>query len=965
MPLPFQKPESLYPRCSTYGCLTCTLNSAYSPSATYVPKHCFGLQSSPMTVFIASLFLPYTIDFQVTEPRHGQNGFVSSHANVDGPGSIIGHLPDTCYQNRLLGCLPLTPGATTEDEKVFKGYTWRLTDEIPIANDRLWHGPSEPRAIPWGHSRRFNQPKSKAIDPPTPSILSSQCPKQGSRRDLSLDGSQDRWGMEYHSSTRVSLSNADWVVKAAEQGHGGLQNAIHAAEKLSLLNDKMWVGTLGMPTDSLTDPTRTEIGETLQDVYDSLTVFVSDNEFEGHYTHFCRAVLWPALHYQTQESPRHTEYDDYSWVQYLKLNMAFAEKIIKHWKPGDKIWVHDYHLLVLPGLLRERLPQAEIGFFLHTPFPSSEIFRCLTPREELLDGLLGADLIGFQTEEYCSHFLHSCSRLRRLEASANKVHLNHRHVSVVNSPMGIDPSSLFKLRQSTEVKGWIHSIGHKYQGQYLIVARDRLDAPGGIKQKLLAYELFLKTYPAWREQVVLVQVMSSASEIPELEAHIFKIAMRINASFSTITHQPLVLVRQDISHLQFIALLSVADIFMATNLREGMNLSSHDFIHCQDGQLSFHQHGSLILSEFVGSASIFRGHKLLVNPWDYKQCAGAIKSALEMSPVERKLNWNFLLDCKSHYTALKWHMGLQDALTKAHEIQQIRQTAHLSPLSFEGLKKSYAAATARIFFLEEGAIFGPAFDIEKSLPSNKACTTLQALINDCKNILYIISNRSTEQLREVLEKLPCELGFITENGCFLQEPGSDIWIPFVPESAMKWRPGIRKMMEYFLERTEGSQIEERRCSLTFHYGDAFDHEVAARQASDLADQIDGTRGRADFHVVREATSVKVEPPHASLGNGRAATYVLDHLPNIQYPDFIFAAGGSRSGEALFRWANELAAAHIDSRFDKSEFEKMLHVTTITTSTRATEARSVLPPGCLLLDVLDELASFTSTGTETK
>ncbi|KAJ5834516.1 Trehalose-phosphatase [Penicillium robsamsonii] len=825
--------------------------------------------------------------------------------------------------------------------------------------------PVSPVPFLGGHSRRFNQPKSKATDPPTPSILSSRNPIQGSRRDLSLDGSQDRWGIKYYSSTRVSLSNADWVVKAAEQGHGGLQNAIHAAEKSSLLKDKMWVGTLGMPTDSLTHPTKMDIAETLQHVYDSLTVFVSDKEFEGHYTHFCRAVLWPAFHYQMQESPRHTEYDDYSWVQYLKLNMAFAETIIKHWKPGDRIWVHDYHLLLLPGFLRERLPQAEIGFFLHTPFPSSEIFRCLNPRKELLDGLLGANLIGFQTEEYCNHFLQSCSRLLRLEVSANKIHLNHRYVSAVSSPMGIDPSSLYTLRQSTEVKSWIHSIGHKYQGQYLIVARDRLDAPGGIKQKLLAYELFLKTYPTWRDQVVLVQVMSSASEIPEMEVQISKIAMRINATYSTITHQPLVLVQQDISHFQFIALLSVAHIFMATNLREGMNLTSHDFIHCQDGQLSFHQHGSLILSEFVGSASIFRGHKLLVNPWDYKQCADAIKSALEMSPAERKLNWNFLLDCKYSYTALKWHMRLQDALTEAHGIQQNRQTIDLSLLSLDDLKKAYLATTARIFFLEDGAIFGPAFGVEGSLPSNKVCATLQTLTNDPKNILYIISNQSIEQLQAALEKLPYELGFITENGCFLQEPESDLWTPFVPESAMKWRLGIKRMMEYFLERTEGSQIEERRCSLTFHYDGALNHEVAARQASELADQINGASGRADFHVVRETTSVKVEPPHASLGNGKAATYVLDHLPNIRYPEFLLAAGGSRSGEALFRWANDLAVAPTASRCDKYELGKTLHVTTVTTSTHATEARSMLPPGCSLLDFLDELASFTSNGEETK
>jgi trehalose 6-phosphate synthase/phosphatase len=454
--------------------------------------------------------------------------------------------------------------------------------------------------------------------------------------------------------------------------------------------------------------------------------------------------------------------------------------------------------------------------------------------------------------------------------------------------------------------------------------------------------------------------MSSASENPDLEAQISIIAMRINATYSTVTHQPLVLVQQDISHFQFIALLSVAHIFMATNLREGMNLTSHDFIHCQDGQLSSHQHGSLILSEFVGSASIFRGHKLLVNPWDYKQCADAIKSALEMSPAERKLNWDFLLDCKSPYTAIKWHTGLQEALTKAHEMQ-IHQTSQLAPLSPTDLKKSYRAARARMFFLEDSAIFGPAFVIEESLPSSKACETLRTLINDPKNTLYITSNRSTEQLQETLEKLPCELGFIAENGCFLQEPGSDSWVPFVPESALKWRSGIKKMMEYSHERTEGSRIKERRCSLTFHYDGALDREVAARQASELADRINSACGRADFHVVREAASVKVEPPHAALGNGRAATYILDHLPNIKYPEFLFAAGGSRSGEALFRWANELAVAPVASRFDKSELGKTLHVTTVTTSTHATEARSVLLSDYSLLDVLGELSSVTSNG----
>lgn len=394
----------------------------------------------------------------------------------------------------------MTPGATTEDEKIFKAYASQFASEISIADEPNGPGPSEPRAVPWGRSNKFNQPRSNATTHPQPSILN----RPTSRLDWTdgfVDGAPGRLATDQAESPRALLSAVDWAVKAAEQGHGGLLNAIHAAEEAGVLQSKMWVGTLGMPTDSLAELVRNVIDETLRDDYDSLTVFVSDNEFEGHYAHFCRSVLWPAFHYQMQESPRHTDYDDYSWKQYLRVNEAFANTIASRWKPGDRIWVHDYHLLCLPALLRARLPHAEIGFFLHTPFPSSEIFRCLNPREALLDGLLGADLIGFQTEEYRYHFLHSCSRIRRLEASVDGFQIGHRFVRVKKCPLGIDYKSLNLLRQSVEVKDWITSITNRYRGKHLIVARDRLDAPGGIKQKLLAYELFLKTYPKWRENV--------------------------------------------------------------------------------------------------------------------------------------------------------------------------------------------------------------------------------------------------------------------------------------------------------------------------------------------------------------------------------------------------------------------------------------------------------------------------------
>ncbi|KAJ5709333.1 glycosyltransferase family 20-domain-containing protein [Penicillium malachiteum] len=928
-----------------------------------------------MTVFIASLFLPYTIDFKSAGLKNGsarRRKSSPSYSAVDGSGPmpIIGRLADSRKPRQRSTSLELTPGATTEDEKIFKAYVSNFAGEIPIAEAPKGPGPNEPRAVPWGQSRKFNQPRSKATTHPQPSILSRPSSRQESKESAFLAGG----GVSLPpaptelGSPRALLSAEDWVVKAAEQGHGGLQNAIHAAEAAGILEDKMWVGTPGMPTDSLTDMTRSLIDETLRAEYESLTVFVGDSEFEGHYAHFCRSVLWPALHYQMQESPRHNEYDDYSWKQYLKVNEAFANTIANNWRPGDTIWVHDYHLLALPGLLRKKLPRARIGFFLHTAFPSSEIFRCLNSRDALLDGLLGADLIGFQTEEYCYHFIHSCSRLRRLEVSVDGVKVKDRFVYVKNYPLGIDYESLNVLRESVEVKDWILNIREKYKGKHLIVARDRLDAPGGIKQKLLAFELFLESYPKWRENVVLVQVASSASEIPELEAQVSKVAMRINSVYSNLTHSPLVLLKQDISYSQFLALLSVAEIYMATNLREGMNLTSHDFIHCQDGQLVSQKHGTLILSEFTGSASIFQGHELIVNPWDYKQCADAINLALEMSPEQRQQNWEFLLNRKAPYTAISWYSSLQSALIEAHSMQQSRHTHAVNPLHFDTLQASYEASHKRIFFLEDGATFTP----DKSHPSKEATDLIQALVLDPKNTVYLTSNNSPDQLNQTARVLPSRIGLIAENGCFIkpapqvhEETESHPWEALVDvEGTSDWRAGIRKVIEYFQERTDGSIIEERRCTLTFDYTNALDQEIGAHQASELADQINGARGSEAIRVVRDTVAVSVEPLHAS--KAAAASMLLDLLPAEDSADFIFVAGGARGDESLFRWANRLsrvssngvANGHRNGTNGTNgsvNGSKTRSITTLTAGTHATEASAVLPTGFSLLDVLRLLA----------
>lgn len=266
----------------------------------------------------------------------------------------------------------------------------------------------------------------------------------------------------------------------------------------------MWVGTLGMPTDALAQNTKDTIAQKLKDEYGSLTVYVNDSDFDGHYTHFCKTILWPVLHYQIPDNPKSKAYEDHSWIYYVKINQAFAECIARNWKKGDSIWIHDYHLLLVPSMVRSMLPEgsdASIGFFMHIAFPSSEVFRCLAPRKQLLEGMLGANLIGFQTGEYCRHFLQTCSRLLCVEATRGGLQLENRFVNVGTFPIGIDPASWDKRRNATDVEIWAKMISERYAGKRLLVSRDKMDQIRGIRQKLLSYELFLNTYPEWADKV--------------------------------------------------------------------------------------------------------------------------------------------------------------------------------------------------------------------------------------------------------------------------------------------------------------------------------------------------------------------------------------------------------------------------------------------------------------------------------
>lgn len=574
--------------------------------------------------------------------------------------------------------------------------------------------PADRGSPAWGARR--DQPKSRANSPP-PALLNGDPHLNEKAKEMRRQGiTQPRTYLRSDSHDRI-FSSANWRIVNADQGNGGLRNAADAAAREGKLGDYTWVGTLGMPTDALEGTQQKEdINDRLSAEHDMLTVWCADKDFDGHYVHFCKQILWPVFHYQIPDNPRSKAYEDHSWKYYVNVNQAFADLIIKNWKRGDVIWIHDYHLLLVPGMIRQKLPDAKIGFFLHVAFPSSEIFRCLAVRKELLDGMLGANLVGFQIHEYTRHFLQTVTRLLNAEATSDGIQLEDRFIDVINMPIGIDPVALDEHREETEVMSWLNILREKYEGKKLIVARDKLDHIRGVRQKLLSYELFLNLNPEWRGKVVLIQVALSTSERNELDATVSDIVTRVNSLWANLAYQPVVYLKQDIDYPQYLALLTDADALMITSQREGMNLTSHEYVFCQDGKHFEKKHGSLILSEFTGTSELFNGAELAINPWDYRACADAIKRALEMDDEEKSSRWSKLYEAVRHHTGSHWFSEFLSRLDRVYDEQHRRDQTSVPRLSMQTLISQYKRTSRRLFILDyEGTLvsWGP---VNKIIP---------------------------------------------------------------------------------------------------------------------------------------------------------------------------------------------------------------------------------------------------------
>lgn len=456
----------------------------------------------------------------------------------------------------------------------------------------------------------------------------------------------------------------------------------------------------------------------------------------------------------------------------------------------------------------------------------------------------------------------------------------------------------------------------------------------------------------------MIQVATSTTENAELAATVSDIVTRIDSVHSTLAHQPLVFLRQDIAFSQYLALLSVADVLMITSLREGMNLTCHEFVFCQDGKASEKKHGPVILSEFTGSASVFEGNELSVNPWDYQKCAEAIKTALEMDEVEKDRRYSKLRDIVMHNTGEYWANNLGKKLAKVYEEHYKRNMMSIPRLSFSQLSEKYKSSNKRLFVLDyEGTLanYGAVNNIVVTSPQ-RVLDALTELLSDEKNIVYIMSSRTPEELELIFSRVP-NLGLIAENGCFVREYGQEEWVSFADlEKTAAWKQAVKGILQYYQERVENSWVEERHCSLMFHYESAPDHEAASRQAGDCANHVNDACESQHVRAVPAKNVIIIEPQ--DFDKGTAATHIFDNLRHKKVdiqgqtpPDFLLVAGNDRDDEVIFRWANELSSNGTIS-----------HVTTVSVGVRNTVAMATLTQGttgkCLDLSYYGRILPLT-------
>ena len=684
---------------------------------------------------------------------------------------------------------------------------------------------------------------------------------------------------------QLQISNGKIVAIPSVGGLATGMKSIHNS------GESLWIGWSGL-TDEETPEELIPAIDTALAAHKCSKVKLSQKEMEGYYFGFSNRTIWPLFHYFME----YTEFELDFWESYKSVNQKFADAIIANSKDEDVIWIHDYQLMLVPQMVKEKRPNAAIGFFLHIPFPSYEIFRILPWREELLTGLLGADLIGFHTYDYERHFLSSVRRLLGLEVSFNDINTGNRVVKVDSFPMGIDYKKFHKAAlKHNALAPDKRSVFQKRLDDHkiaspdskLILSIDRLDYSKGIAKRISAFEYFLHKYPEYKEKVRLVILaVPSRSNVPQyqlLKKEIDELVGRLNGELSTVNWTPIWYFYRSMPFENLIDLYTSSDIAWLTPLRDGMNLVAKEYIATRTDKT-----GVLILSEMAGSAYEMN-EALLINPNNFEHQAQTLKKAITMPKKEQMARNMFLQKRLERYNVEVWAQEFMTALQNQMKNNEAFVSKKIDHNILSTIITGYKKAKKRLIFLDyDGTLADFHVDPQQASPDKALYEVLDKIHQQEGTTLFLISGRDKQTFSKWF--LHKKYNMIVEHGVWISRNGEEF--SMLEKVKSDWMPKIKPVLESFVDRTPGSFIEEKNYSLAWHYRNT-DPDFGEKRATELNTVLTSLTSNDSLSVLNGNKVMEVKS--SNVNKGRAAVRMLSEA---KY-DFVFAMGDDWTDEYMF------------------------------------------------------------------
>lgn len=678
----------------------------------------------------------------------------------------------------------------------------------------------------------------------------------------------------------ISISVSPQGDVSAKRSSGGLVTALRPVHTLPTCH---WMGYAGNPTDN------PQILNLLKDER-LIPVFLKKGLYNAFYNGASNDGIWPLFHY----FPTLADFSGREWKAYRWVNRLFRDELLKHVSPNDVVWIHDYHLMLLPGMLREAEPSLRIGYFHHIPFPTSEVVRVHPARLKILRGLLGADLVGFHTMEYARHFISTAYRLLGSEGHGDDVHLDDRIIKVGAFPLGIDVEGFDKALKSEKHATQLDSFLDSYRDKMVVLGVDRLDYTKGIPQRLKAIGHFLSENPDLRDKVVFVLICVPSrvdiSKYGNLREQVERLVGQVNGEFGSPTHMPIHYLFRSVDVDTLTALYRRADVCLTTPLRDGLNLVCKEYVACHpDGN------GALILSEFAGAAEEM-GEAIIVNPYDIGGTANAIAAALRMTPDEKRRRMLPLYRRIMESDNQTWAKSFIEVLNDAVAQRISSQSRVVDREVFMEIMEQVRRASSTLVCVDFDALVHSARQsVNREELIQRLMNQLEAAGRWKNGMVILLSGQSVDVCTTTFANL--HVWVVAEYGAFVRHPETLAWSPLLP---------VADPTQAYEEAITTLQAQARRVPRSF---------VDRRQSTTLWD-ISQTRSNFAVALAREMahsldTMLAHEPTfcrltrsglelrNTNINFGLAAEAMAERC-EIDDNAIVITLGDSRTDEKLFQ-----------------------------------------------------------------